>query len=385
MVQEKVKGESVSRSHPPARSRRTRPAGPTSRPRRSSSCPSPSETPPSRTGSAASRPPARSPGPVTGSSVSWNIGTRVPRTGTLPGVAAGELVRGSPTPEGPAEDHPSVRALRERFGEAVGRTRFDAIHVPVVVVDPDRVGDVLAVPARRRISVLRAPADVMGADLGGGRPLEVWYQLWSNCATGAVPRRGRAAVDDLSVPSATGLWQTANWLEREVYDLFGVTFERTPRPPANPHAGELRRGLPAAEGFPAAGAVRSGGAGAAGARARGSRTCTRYESSRWSRVSPARIGEVEAAGRATRIDVPHDGSRRMRRGPRGRADAHQHGPQHPATHGVLRLVLQLDGETRRAAASPTWATCTPGSRRRASTASGTRSSRTRTAWTTWRR
>ncbi len=168
----------------------------------------------------------------------------MPRTGTLPGVAAGELVRGSPTPEGPADDHPSVRALRERFGEAVGRTRFDAIHVPVVVVDPDRVGDVLEFLRDDESQSYELLLDVMGADLGGGRPLQVWYQLWSL-------RHGRMfrvvaepPWDDLSVPTVTGLYQTANWLEREVYDMYGVTFSGHP---------DLRRILMPenyAEGFP---------------------------------------------------------------------------------------------------------------------------------------
>lgn len=33
-----------------------------------------------------------------------------------------------------------------------------------------------------------------------------------------------------TVPSVTGLWAAANWPEREVYDLFGVTFEGHPDP-----------------------------------------------------------------------------------------------------------------------------------------------------------
>lgn len=34
--------------------------------------------------------------------------------------------------------------------------------------------------------------------------------------------------DNLSVPSVTGLWQGADFQEREIYDLFGITFEGHP-------------------------------------------------------------------------------------------------------------------------------------------------------------
>ena len=33
-----------------------------------------------------------------------------------------------------------------------------------------------------------------------------------------------AAAADQAVPSVTGVWPSANWLEREVYDMFGVNF-----------------------------------------------------------------------------------------------------------------------------------------------------------------
>ena len=33
---------------------------------------------------------------------------------------------------------------------------------------------------------------------------------------------------DLTVPSLVPLWEGANWLEREVYDMFGITFEGHP-------------------------------------------------------------------------------------------------------------------------------------------------------------
>lgn len=41
-------------------------------------------------------------------------------------------------------------------------------------------------------------------------------------------RVGQRGEDHPSVPTVTGIWPTANWFEREIYDLFGILFSGHP-------------------------------------------------------------------------------------------------------------------------------------------------------------
>src|SRR3546814_3920033 len=56
---------------------------------------------------------------------------------------------------------------------------------------------------------------------------EVCYHLLSLTKNRRI--RVRVSTDeDTPVPSLTGIWPVANWLEREVYDVYGVLFENHP-------------------------------------------------------------------------------------------------------------------------------------------------------------
>ena len=56
----------------------------------------------------------------------------------------------------------------------------------------------------------------------------VVYQLYSYQGQCRVRVKVPVHEKDLNVQSVTGLWQGANWLERETYDMFGINFEGHP-------------------------------------------------------------------------------------------------------------------------------------------------------------
>jgi len=73
-------------------------------------------------------------------------------------------------------------------------------------------------------------ADLCGADRGVEEEprFEVNYHLFSTTKYHRVRLKVLLNEDDARVPTVTGIWRTANWHERETYDLFGVIFEGHP-------------------------------------------------------------------------------------------------------------------------------------------------------------
>ena len=58
-------------------------------------------------------------------------------------------------------------------------------------------------------------------------PFEVVYNLYSISANERVRLKVRTTAE-AGVETVSGVWPTANWMEREVYDLFGITFKNHP-------------------------------------------------------------------------------------------------------------------------------------------------------------
>lgn len=73
-------------------------------------------------------------------------------------------------------------------------------------------------------------ADLCGADRGPEEEprFEVNYHLFSTTKYHRIRLKVLLNEDDAKVPSVTSVWRTANWHERETYDLFGVVFDGHP-------------------------------------------------------------------------------------------------------------------------------------------------------------
>ena len=72
-------------------------------------------------------------------------------------------------------------------------------------------------------------SDISSVDNFGDEPrFEIVYELYS--LTDKIHLRIKRTVseDDLSVPTISDLWPTADWHEREIYDMMGITFAGHP-------------------------------------------------------------------------------------------------------------------------------------------------------------
>lgn len=73
-------------------------------------------------------------------------------------------------------------------------------------------------------------ADLCGADRGPEEDprFEVNYHLFSTKHFNRLRLKVLLSEDEPNVPSVVKVWKTANWHERETYDLFGIIFENHP-------------------------------------------------------------------------------------------------------------------------------------------------------------
>lgn len=126
-----------------------------------------------------------------------------------------------------AENNRAVLKLKEKFAASI----IDVVEFRgevTVTVAKDAIIEVLSF---LKLSLqFNQLTDLTAVDYLGKKEdrFMVVYQLLS------IPNKDRLRIKtavsaaECSIPTATQVWATANWLEREVYDLFGITFDKHP-------------------------------------------------------------------------------------------------------------------------------------------------------------
>jgi len=118
-----------------------------------------------------------------------------------------------------------------------------------------------------------------------------------------------------SLPTITDIWPAANWYEREIWDMFGITFD------GHPHLERIL--MPRTwEGHP----------------------LRKEHPARATEMGPFRLPEDKQEAEQEALKFRPEQWGLTRRGEDTDFMFLNLGPQHPGTHGVLRIVLQLDGE-----------------------------------------
>ena len=115
--------------------------------------------------------------------------------------------------------------LRDRLGdEAVVGTLY-AHERATVEIAPGRVRDVLAYLKNDAGEPFEHLLSVHGCDYLPEEPrLAVHYELMSRSRVERLAVKTRVRVDEPHVPTVVDLFPTADFQEREVYDMFGVLF-----------------------------------------------------------------------------------------------------------------------------------------------------------------
>lgn len=123
--------------------------------------------------------------------------------------------------------HEYVENLRAENASWIGDV-IDALGEVTVIIPRESITDVcLTLKTRHGFDLL---SDICGADRGPEEDprFEVNYQLFSTKHYNRLRLKVLLSEDDANVETVTTIWKTANWHERETYDLFGVNFEGHP-------------------------------------------------------------------------------------------------------------------------------------------------------------
>ncbi|WP_242345921.1 NADH-quinone oxidoreductase subunit C [Anaeromyxobacter terrae] len=123
--------------------------------------------------------------------------------------------------------HEIHERLLAKFGDAVGPLSEPKID-PFAVVKRERIVEICEFLKTEPGLEFDFLEDLTAIDWPKRNVIEVVYHLLSYTHRHTLVLKVELDRASPSIPTVEGVWKTANWFEREVYDLFGVTFTGHP-------------------------------------------------------------------------------------------------------------------------------------------------------------
>jgi len=121
---------------------------------------------------------------------------------------------------------PALRRLIDEFSDAVLATHAD-FGDATALVDPNRIEAVLRF-LRDELD-FDMLTDLTAVDYLGRTPrFEVVYHFYATETHQRLRVKAPVAEEAAEIASAVGLYASANWMEREVFDLYGIRFAGHP-------------------------------------------------------------------------------------------------------------------------------------------------------------
>jgi NADH-quinone oxidoreductase subunit C len=148
---------------------------------------------------------------------------------STPAKAGGEHVPPAPAkPTGPVPvpwDSPMVATLKRQFGSGISEAST-YLGQNYMVVDRSLIPEILQVLCDQEH--FDYCVDITAVHyLTREKPFDAIWILYSFARNERIRVKTLIAENE-ALPSSVSIWPTANWLEREVYDMFGIAFEGHP-------------------------------------------------------------------------------------------------------------------------------------------------------------
>ena len=129
------------------------------------------------------------------------------------------------------DDHAELRLIQENFPGAVVQTRLFRGEKTIIVKKDNIVGICLLLRDSKETNYNYLSditcfdrLDIMDEDDETELRFEVIYNLYSMGTFERLRLKAQVSEEDATIDTVEGVWPNANWNEREVYDMFGISF-----------------------------------------------------------------------------------------------------------------------------------------------------------------